>query len=179
MKRLLITFLAPFVVASSLNAAVDMFLQLDGIKGESKDTKYPETIEIESFSWGASNTGASGGGGGAGKVIMQDVHFVAKVSKASPQLLLACAEGKHIPKAVLYGRKAGDDGRTQDYLTITLEDVFITSVSQTGRTPTSAGGDSRPTEEVAFYYNRIAFRYLADDGTETIGSAVRTPTPAQ
>jgi len=172
MKRLLITFLAPFVVASSLNAAVDMFLQLDGIKGESKDDKYLDMIDVESFSWGASNTGASGGGGGGGKVIMQDVHFVAKMSKASPKLFLACATGQHINEAVLHARKTDAAGRQHEYLTVTLKDVMVTTY-QTGGS--SADSDDRPTEEVAFYYNRIIFVHIADDGTQTIGEAVRPP----
>jgi type VI secretion system secreted protein Hcp len=73
-------------------------LEIDGIKGESTDAKHPNTIEIESYSWGASNDGsaAHGSGAGAGKVHFQDLHFTAQVSKASPELLLACASGRHI-----------------------------------------------------------------------------------
>src|ERR1700722_2677078 len=58
-------------------AAVDYFLTLDGIKGESADDKHKGEIDIMSFSWGATNTGthASGGGGGAGKVNFQDIHI--------------------------------------------------------------------------------------------------------
>ncbi|MCP6726322.1 type VI secretion system tube protein Hcp, partial [Klebsiella pneumoniae] len=50
--------------------AVDMFLKLDGVTGESQDSKHKGEIHIESFSWGMNQTGASGsgGGGGAGKV---------------------------------------------------------------------------------------------------------------
>ena len=49
--------------------ASDFLLEIDGIKGESNDAKHKETIEIESFSWGVSNSGthAAGSGGGAGK----------------------------------------------------------------------------------------------------------------
>src|SRR3712207_8560183 len=36
------------------------------------------------------------GGGGAGKVTMQDFHFTMKMNKASPKLMLACAQGDHI-----------------------------------------------------------------------------------
>jgi type VI secretion system secreted protein Hcp len=66
--------------------AVDMFLKLDGIPGESRDSKHKGEIEIESFSWGASNSGsaAHGSGGGAGKVAMQDFSFVTRVSRRRP-----------------------------------------------------------------------------------------------
>ena len=57
--------------------ASDYVLKIDGIKGESTDSKHKDEIEIESFSWGATQPGsfASGGGGGAGKVSFQDIHF--------------------------------------------------------------------------------------------------------
>src|SRR5215467_4457174 len=87
--------------------ASDYLLEIEGIKGESKDSKHPNTIEVESFSWGASNDGsaAHGSGAGTGKVHFQDVHFTTQVNKSSPELLLACANGKHIKKAQLFVRK--------------------------------------------------------------------------
>ena len=175
MKRsLLLTFLAPIFLAGSLNAASDYLLEIDGIKGESKDERHPDTIEIESFSWGASNSGGSAaGGGGTGKVSFQDLHFTTKISKASPILMLSCASGKHIPKAILFMRKAGSS--LQEYYTIVLEDAYITSVKQAGQTSSASTGDDRPTEEVAFYYNKISVVHTADDGTLTTGEAVRTP----
>ena len=57
--------------------ASDYLLELDGIKGESRDRRHPSSIEISSWSWGASNAGSTGGGsgGGTGKVVFQDFHF--------------------------------------------------------------------------------------------------------
>ena len=60
---------------------------------------------------------------------MQDFHFMMKVNKASPKLMLACASGEHIKKAVLTCRKAGKD--QQEFLKITLTDVLVSSY-QTG-----------------------------------------------
>jgi len=58
-------------------AASDYLLQLDPVKGEGKDAAAPQTIEVESFSWGASNAGAAatGSGAGAGKVNVQDLSM--------------------------------------------------------------------------------------------------------
>ena len=66
--------------------ASDFHLEIDGVKGESEDGKHKDQIEILSFSWGATNAGshAAAGGGGAGKVSFQDVHFTSHVCKASP-----------------------------------------------------------------------------------------------
>src|SRR5262249_45569194 len=91
--------------------AVDMFLKLDGIKGESHDSKHKEEIHIESYSWGLNQTGAhgAGGGGGAGKVSVHDISITKFVDKATAALLLHCASGKHIPTGLVTVRKAGDN----------------------------------------------------------------------
>src|ERR1039457_6000565 len=61
-------------------AAVDYFLKIDGIEGEAQDKTHKNEIQLESFSWGETNVGSmgAGGGGGSGKVAMQDFHFVMK-----------------------------------------------------------------------------------------------------
>ena len=90
-------------------AAVDYFLKIDGIEGESHDSKHKGEVDLESWSWGESQSGkqSGGGGGGAGKVVMQDFHFVMKSNKASPKLMLACATGQHIAKVVLTIQRLG------------------------------------------------------------------------
>ena len=90
--------------------ATDMFLKIDGIEGESVDDKHPNEIELLSLRWGM-NQGATmhvGTGGGAGKVSVNDLVFTHSVDKASTILMQNCMSGKHIPKAVLMVRKAGE-----------------------------------------------------------------------
>src|SRR5437667_2256484 len=116
-------------------AAVDYFLKIVGIpKGESPDNEYKGSdgwIQIESWSFGASQGGtmAYGGGGGAGKVAMQDFHFVMKTNKASPKLFLACANGEHFPSATVVARKAGKTPQT--FLKWKFSDCLVSSF-QTG-----------------------------------------------
>src|SRR4051794_24002818 len=113
-------------------AAVDYFLKIDGIEGESHDAKHKAEIQIDSFSWSEKQTGTQmgGGGGGAGKVAMGDFHFTMKVNKSSPKLMLACACGEHIPKAVLSCRKAG--GKQEGFYKITLSDLLVSSYQTSG-----------------------------------------------
>ena len=136
--------------------AVDIFIKIDGIPGESTDRGHPHEIEVLSYSWGESNTGAHafGGGGGAGKVSMQDLHFTAHVSKASPTLMLYCASGKHIPKAVLTVRKGGSEGGGFDFLTITLTNALISSFQESG-----AGGGDLPQESLSMAFQSIQVQY--------------------
>ena len=111
-------------------ATVDYFLKIDGIEGESRDDKHKDEIEIESFSWGETQTGgfAVGGGAGAGKVSMQDFYFTMLVNKASPALFLACAQGDHIKNAILTCRKAGKKpAEPVDFMKVTMNPVLVSS----------------------------------------------------
>lgn len=150
-------------------ATVDYFLKIDGIDGESTDSKHKNEIDVLSWSWGETQSGtmAGGGGGGAGKVAMQDFHFVMKVNKASPKLLQACACGEHIKKAVLICRKAGKD--QQEYLKITLSDLIVSSY-QTGG---SSGSDIVPTDQISLNYSKIEFEYKEQKADGTLGGAVK------
>ena len=150
--------------------AVDYFLKLDGIDGESKDSKHSAEIDLESFSWGETQTGSHsfGGGGGAGKVQMQDFHFVMKNCKASPKLFLACAEGEHIKKGVLVCRKAGKE--QQEYLKVTMSDLLVSSYQTSG----SAHGDEVPTDQVSLNFSKIEFEYKDQKADGTLGGTVKT-----
>src|SRR3954447_13242988 len=113
--------------------AVDMFIKIGDVKGESKDKTHKEEIDVLAWSWGMSNSGSAhtGGGAGAGKVNVQDLSFTKYIDKSSPDLMLACCTGKHFDKALLTVRKAGGDNPLE-YLQITMEDLIVTSVNTGG-----------------------------------------------
>lgn len=150
-------------------AGVDYFLKIEGIKGESTDSKHKEVIDVQSWSWGQSNAASfgTGGGGGAGKVQMQDLHFTATVSKASPVLMLSCATGKHVGKAELIARKAG--GEQEEYYKITLTDVIVTSYQIAG----SSGGGGLPMDQVSLNFTKFEMEYKPQDEKGKLGSAVK------
>lgn len=138
--------------------AVDMFLKLDGIKGESKDHKHKEEIHIESFSWGLNQTGAfgTGGGGGAGKVNVHDISITKAVDKSTPELMLHCANGKHIKEGFVTFRKAGD--KPVEYLKIKLQDLLVSSVQEAGH-----GGGDLLTENVTINFAKFNVEYQEQD----------------
>lgn len=144
-------------------AAVDYFLKIKGVEGESAVDGHKNEIDVESFSWGESNSGghAYGGGGGAGKVVMQDFHFTMRVNKATPKLLLMCASGEHIPEALLTCRKAG--GRQEPFLTIKMADLLVSSYQVGG----SGGSDLVPIDQISLNYSKIeiAYKMQKADGT--------------
>jgi type VI secretion system secreted protein Hcp len=139
--------------------AVDYFLKLDSIDGESTDNKHKGEIVLESFSWGIANALSPGGGGaGAGKASFTDFQFTTRVSKASPRLAQACASGEKIKFATLSLRRAG--GEQSDFLTYKIEQVVVTSYQLTGSKPhpVSAEGDTGdPISEVALDQVRLGF----------------------
>ena len=135
--------------------AVDMFLKIEGIKGESVDDKHKDEIEVLSWSWGATNSGsaAAGGNTSTGKVNVQDLSITKRFDKSSPQLFLRCATGQHISTATLSVRKAGKRDQ-EDYLKITMTDVMVSSY-QTG---VASGGDA-PADSVSFNFAKVEIRY--------------------
>ena len=151
-------------------AAVDYFLKIDSVDGESTDDKHKGEIDLESWSWGETNSGTGGHvgkGSGAGKVSMQDFHFTAKVNKSSPKLFLACATGQHFPKAVLTCRKAGGD--QQEFLKITMTEVFVSSYQVGG----SGGSDIVPVEQVSLNYSKIEKEYKPQKADGSLDSPVK------
>ena len=147
-------------------AAVDYFLKIEGIKGDSQDDKHKDEIDVQSFSWGVSQTvgRAGGGGAGAGKVRFQDFHFTTSVSKASPKLFLSCATGEHIKDATITLRKAGRD--QQEYIVIKMSDVLISSY-QTGGT-----GEQVPTDQVSMAFAKIEYSYSPQKADGTLDAAI-------
>ncbi len=151
-------------------ASADYFLKIDGIEGESEDEKNKGELQLQSWSWGATNSGSSGlgTGAGSGKVNMQDFHFVVEMGKASPNLILACSTGKHIPEAKLTCRKSTGDGGQKPYLRITFNDVVISSY-QTGA---SDGGHVLPIDQISFNYTKIKVEYDQQDAKGNVGKTV-------
>lgn len=127
--------------------AVDMFLKLDGIDGDSTSNKHKGEIEILSWSWGVSNSSSqTPGGGGVGKVNVQDLAIAKEIGASSPQLMEACCSGKHISSATL---TLSQKKTQQDFLIIKMSDVLISSY-QTG-----AGGGTVPTDSVSLNFRSV------------------------
>jgi type VI secretion system secreted protein Hcp len=137
-----------------MTMAVDMFMKIDDLKGESQDKTHKDEIDVLAWSWGMSNSGSAhvGGGAGAGKVNVQDLSFTKYIDKSSTTLQLACCKGTHYKTATLVVRKAGD--KPLEYLKVTLGEVLVTSVSTGG-----SGGEDRLTENVTLNFASVKVEY--------------------
>ena len=148
----------------------DAFLKLEGINGESTRKGFEKQIELQSFSWGASNPstiGSSGAGGGAGKATLSSFSCLKKTDAASPMLFQACCQGKHFPKATVTLHASGGD-EAIDYLVYEFEKVYIDSVQWSG----STGGDDRPAESLSLSFGKVTVTYTPQSDTGAKGSPV-------
>jgi type VI secretion system secreted protein Hcp len=135
--------------------AVDIFIKIGDIKGEAKDAVHKGEIDVLAWSWGMAQaaSGHVGGGLGTGKVNVQDLSLTKYIDLSSPDLMLACCNGKHYPEAKLVVRKAGEN--PLEYLVIKLTDVMITSVSTGG-----SGNNDRLTENVSLNFAKVNVDYV-------------------
>jgi type VI secretion system secreted protein Hcp len=138
--------------------AVDMFLKLEGIDGESRDSKHKDEIDVLAFTWGASNfiDAAAGSGAGAGKVNFQDISFTTFVNAATSKLLFDLASGKSIASGILTLRKAGES--PLEFLKIELTNCFVSSYSSG-----ESSGEDRPTENFSLNFQKVHFTYTEQD----------------
>jgi type VI secretion system secreted protein Hcp len=149
--------------------AIDIFLKIDGIPGESTDSQHRDEIDILSYAWGESQPEAAAGGSGtsAGRVTMQDFHFTKRVSKASPRLFLACANGARIRNAILTVRRSG--ANPVEFLKWTLTDVTVACF----QTAASVPSGELPTDQVSLRFTKIETEYARIKADGSLDAPVR------
>jgi type VI secretion system secreted protein Hcp len=145
-----------------------MFLKLGTYKGESVDSKHKDDIDVLAWSWGAANSGTThmGGGGGSGKVSVQDISITKYVDKSSPNLWMAVARGDHSDTATLTVRKSGGK-EAIEYITIDMKEVMVTSISTGG-----SGGEDRLTENISLNFAEFKLTYTVQEATGAAGDAI-------
>ena len=149
--------------------AADYFLKLDPkIDGEATDGKHKGEIELESWSFGVSNASSAllSGGSGSGKSVPGDFLCTKRQDKSSPRLAQAVAMGDHFKSAVITIRKAG--GTQQEYLVITLNDVYISSFQSSG-----TGNGVLPVESLSLNYAQMVQEYKEQKADGSLGGSVK------
>ena len=147
--------------------AIDVYLQIDGIKGESQDDRHKDWIECTSVNWGVSQprsaTASTGGGHTAERCEHQEIALTKLADLASPILLQTCSAGKTIPKAKLEFMRADGQGERIKYFEIELENVLIGGVQ-----PSVAEG-SIIHESVGLKFSKIKWKYTQQKVTGGAG----------
>ncbi len=145
----------------------DMFMKIEGIDGECTDDAHTDWIELRRFEHGVSqpiSSASATGGRTGGRADFENFSVIKTIDKATPDLNLFCANGKHIPSIEVECCLATEDKHT--FMKYTLEDCIVASV-KIGANPE----DDRPTEEVTFCYGQVKWEYTPIDQTGAAGSA--------
>ncbi|MEQ8768303.1 MAG: type VI secretion system tube protein Hcp [Planctomycetota bacterium] len=137
--------------------AFDAFLRIEGVPGESTDSKFADWIEILSYSHGVrqptSSTASSVGGGTTGRCQHSDFTIAKQLDKASPVLAQKCSQGSHLPEVVLTLCRAG--GEKLPFMEYKMTNVVVSRVGTHG----SSEGADIPLEDVCFNYGKIEWTY--------------------
>jgi type VI secretion system secreted protein Hcp len=136
--------------------AVDYFLKLDGVDGESVDSNHKNEIQIMSWSWGASQVSsvAGTGGSGAGKADLSDFSIMCYFDKSTPKFFKSIGAGTHIKTGTMSAVKSGADGKP--YLKVDFKELFVSGLQ-------ISGSSEIPTVSVSFSYNEIKIDYSVQD----------------
>lgn len=152
--------------------AFDAFLNVDGIKSDSQDSKHKGWVEIESFSHGVvQSTGGSSsahGGPTGGRADHSDFSIVKHLDSASPVLEKYCCDAKPITKIEMECCRATGD--KQLFYKVTMTDCIVSSVRASGA---GKGGDLIPLEEVSFRFATINWEYTPTDEKGKAGAAIK------
>ena len=137
--------------------AIDVYLQIDGIKGESNDSKHTGWIECSSVNWKLhqprSATASTGGGHTAERAELSDVSFTKLCDLASPILAQHCAMGKTIPKAKFEFFRADGQGDRVKYYEVELDNVVIGEIAQ------SVSAGIGMVDQVGLKFSKVKWRY--------------------
>lgn len=147
--------------------AIDVYLQIDGIKGESMDDKHKDWIECTAVKWGVSQprsaTASTGGGHTAERCEHQEITLTKLADLSSPILLQTCSAGKTIPKAKLEFMRADGQGDRIKYFEIELENVLIGGINPSVEEGTII------SEAVGLKFSKVKWKYTQQKVTGGAG----------
>jgi type VI secretion system secreted protein Hcp len=136
----------------------DYYLTIAGVTGESQAQGMTNAIELDSWSWGASNPSSLGGKGlAAGKPSLSDFTCSFALESSTYTLVQDLTKGTHIATATFTGRKTGGGGTPYAYLVITMTNCFITAFS------TGGGSSGTPPASLSISYEKIQYQYYTQD----------------
>lgn len=149
--------------------AKDIYVEFKGsdLKGDSRDTKHKDTVEV--YSWShvvrqpKSSTSSTAGGHTAERCEHGEMVFTKDIDGSTPKLLQACSAGTVINDVIIYFYRAhggknnvGSPSNSQNrhqYLKIELKNVIVASVAPT------VSGEGIPAETFTLKYSAVRWTY--------------------
>lgn len=137
--------------------ASDVYVSIEGIKGESTDSRHQGWIECEGVEWGMvqprSSSVSTSGGHTAERVEIEDVTFIKHADFSTPILMQTCAMGKTIPRAKFEFMRADGNGEAIKYFEMELENVMISFIQ-----PAIRKGEIL-SEHIGLKFSKIKWKY--------------------
>jgi type VI secretion system secreted protein Hcp len=147
--------------------STDLYLQLDGIPGDSTARGHEGWIPLTAVDWSMSQTASAGrgvvGGAGAGRVNFGALSVAGWLGRATPRVLDACARGIHLRRAVLEAVDPGESPRVSARWE--LEEVIVSALAVAGAGATLA-------DSTSLTYARIRLTTFAQDPDGGAGQPV-------
>ncbi len=139
-----------------------ILVYIDGIIGDCQIKNFEKYFTAESFSFGVERELSDSAKGGTADVNigvgeLQECTISKSMDMASPWLAKKAISGSSCGKSKIKFMEAVEIKNKRHnvvYLVFNLDNTFIKSWSMSG------DGDDRPTEDVALWYNKIAFSYF-------------------
>ena len=151
--------------------ATECFLKIEGpdLTGEAQTDGHADEIDVLSWSWGLSQSGAmhQAGGRGTGKASVQDLKVTKSVDAASPKLVLACLSGTQFRSATLTCLRVVGDGSRIPYVVVVMQRVIITAVDDGG-----SSGDEPLVEGLSLNFAEVIVRYTKQNQDGSAGEEV-------
>lgn len=156
--------------------AVNFYLKIDGIDGESSIANHTKEMEILSWNHGFSQPTSpirsSSGSGTVEKANHSAISFSKYIDSSIADLLKNCWNGKTIATAELTCLNADADSNSDGgvYLTISMTEVIISSYNVSG------GGGGFPIENFTFTYGSVKYNYVPFKPADGTGSGNKPAT---
>jgi type VI secretion system secreted protein Hcp len=144
-------------------AAVDIFLKIDGVIGESADTQHRNEIDLLSWSWGTSTGTGKTKGNVLPSACIQDVTIMKRFDAASPQLIMNSITATIAANGVITLRRAGDV--QEQFLTLTMTNVSVVAVQ-------IAESSEEPTESVTLHFTSMHGEYRKQIGPGVLSAPI-------
>jgi len=135
--------------------ALQMFMKLDGVPGDSANYEYKGWCDVLSWNWDMTSNRKSAQGNGADKTALNEISIVKPLGIDSPVTRLLFAQGKRIPSVEFSVTPIMGKRETQTkYVYFKLEDVVIKSIVSSGSTE-----DKFFREHLTLCFDRIQFEF--------------------
>lgn len=139
------------------------FLQLDGVPGDSVDATHQAWIDVNSYSWGASNSSAvTASGWSPSKSTVSGLTLSTEFGSASPLLFLRTMNGRRAATALLQGVTAGASPRK--FVELALKDVAVSSYQ--------SSASEAPFDSFSLAFSAITYSVFLQDSAGGPGQTI-------